>query len=332
MIWSQLPKRLLRFEISEACNYDCVFCCWRGNQPILNHKIKHNAHFFESKEYRLLLEAAIETGCTRAMLTGGEPFLLPSEQLLRIVSNLTSAKGLSDFWITTNGSFLSTELCLQLVNAGLKKIVISIAAADNQAYKLYTKQNRWNLDKVFSNISECAKLGLHVKVDVPMFSTNSTGISTYQELLKLIDSVKRLGVSEVAYFPIHETFENSQVFNALFVDTQAVTNAFQHSTRWRLKINSRGQTIFTDRDGKIDVIIPAKPTPIKNSCKRLNCGNWCQGAYAAYVIFDVERLYIRACHRTFGKGRNEFEVDRTRLNDHNYLVEVFKSVWSFAYN
>jgi len=324
--WSQLPKRLLRFEISEVCNYNCCFCCWRCVQPISSSKIQHNAHFLLPEEYRALLEAAVETGCTRAMLTGGEPLLLPFDQLIAIVHHLTSVTGISDFWITTNGSILTPELCKQLVEAGLKKMAISIAAADEISYRLYSKQKRWRLDDVFRGVFASVQAGLHTKIDVPL---STAGISTYQDLLKLVDAVTELGVQEIAYFPLHETWENRNVFKALFVDAQLITAALEQSTRWHLDINSRGQTVFTD--GTVDIIVPAKPMPIKASCQSLNCGHWCQGIYAAYVIFDSQRLYVRACHRTFGKRRNEFDVDRTRINDHNYLTDVFQSVWSFAY-
>jgi molybdenum cofactor biosynthesis enzyme MoaA len=280
----------------------------------------------EPEEYHTLLIAAVETGCFRAMLTGGEPLLLPIEKLAAIVTALTSVPNLKDFWITTNGSLLIPTFCKQLTVAGLRKVTISIAAADNQHYHLYSKQERWWLDDILRHIDTAIAMGLYVKVDVPL---SADGIRNYSELIKLIDILEEHGVREIAYFPLHLTWENRQVFKELFVEVEPITISFEQSQRWQQQLNPGSQIRYSD--GKINVIIPAKPVPLKPSCQCLKCGHWCQGIYAAYVIFNGQRLYVRACHRTFGKGRNEFDIARDKITDKAYLVKLFHSVWNFAY-
>ena len=88
--YSPLPDKLLRIEVSRICNYRCRFCCWkrpRGERGGMEGAL------LDPEACRSLLWALAESGCSRVMLTGGEPLLAPRDRLLGMVRGIAAHPG-----------------------------------------------------------------------------------------------------------------------------------------------------------------------------------------------------------------------------------------------
>ena len=67
--------------------------------------------------------------------------------------------------------------------------------------------------------------------------------------------------------------------------------------------------------------------------RKNRCRKFCQGTYAAYLMTENDRIFLRACHRHFQDQRNEFEIPRTvlRKKDRPELMKILQDVWKYAY-
>ena len=322
---SARPKRLLRILlVSEGvCNYRCSFCCfWNGEER------GQSFACFQPEEYQFLAACMVRSGCDRVMLTGGEPLLFPRQRLLGVMASISAVPGINDFWLTTNGSLLDRRLAAQLLAAGLRRVVVTIAACCQQDYAGYAHSRHANLDAIFENIAAAVALGLQVRVDVPL---SKDGVSSYGSLMRLLDRLKAVGVREVAYFRLHQTEENAAVFADLFVSADHITRQFVARQVWQLQRRGNGQAVFSD--GVLEVIVPATAHVHTPSCRRNRCGLSCQGSYAAYLVSEPERSYVRACHGRFSDARNEFEIPREllRRRDVDAVTGIFATAWKYAY-
>lgn len=106
----------LRISVTEACNFRCIYCAPNGHtapqeSPLSTDDIEH------------IVRAAVALGITKIRLTGGEPLL--RRDIIKIVHAISSVAGVQDLALTTNG-FLLGRLARDLVDAGLKRVNISL--------------------------------------------------------------------------------------------------------------------------------------------------------------------------------------------------------------
>ena len=59
------------------------------------------------------------------------------------------------------------------------------------------------------------------------------GIDSFDKLILLIHELEALGVTEIAYFKLHKTLENKEVYDKLVVDVDKITEMFYLSDEWR---------------------------------------------------------------------------------------------------
>jgi molybdenum cofactor biosynthesis enzyme MoaA len=319
--YSVLPQRLLRLELSENCNFECTYCCWKTNGAYAE-QVKILNPFFIHR----IVSASIASGCTRAMITGGEPFSLPFNYLTDVI-NLISKERLSDFWILTNGSEITAEKCIELKSNGLQKIVISLGASNQLDFENYTRQKSIQFNSILENISIAVKSDLRVKVDI---AVSNSGFPEGKLVFELMEKLSSIGVKEVAFFELHKTLENSSIFNKEFANVKNIVDFLSSNKDWKIVLNERGQTIA--KKGSLSVIIPALPIPYKESCIKRRCNRFCQGTYAAYVIPVTEnRAILRACHRRFKSGINQILISNEMTDIE--LKRIFNEIiWLFAYN
>lgn len=320
---SSMPKKLLRIVTvpERLCNYNCAFCCQTHNKSKV--PLKKTILPMYCKE---IVEAAVESGCQRVMLTGGEPLLCPENDLLAIVKAISLVDGINDFWICSNGSLLSEGICRKLKDNGLNKIVVTVAAETSEKYAAYTRQNSFHMDDILTNLSIAMKAGLRVKVDIPL---SRAGIKNVKEFLHLISTLKSIGIREVAYFQLHKTDMNQHVYEQLFVDQEIITWELTRDNSWQIIERDNGQKVFYD--GDMEIILPALMRHHTDNCDRNNCGHYCQGVYAAYLIPGKNDFVLRACHREV--SGNTFRVTQSDPGKDGKaaIADVFKRVWVWAY-
>ena len=141
LIYADLkPPKLMRIEISEKCNLNCVFCCWkRPYQPDDQTSVSSPICL---ENIKFIIDIMKELDCKSFHLTGGEPLMIDTKTLLDLISILSSDKEVKQFWITSNGTLLNINLIKKMHQAGLRNMVISLGAETNEKFQDYTK----NLD------------------------------------------------------------------------------------------------------------------------------------------------------------------------------------------
>lgn len=147
----------LRISVTDKCNLRCVYC-----MPPEGVKLKTHEEILTYEEIIRFARAAIKSGITKIRLTGGEP--LVRKDLAFLISELYQIPGLKDLSLTTNALLLKKQLP-ELVEAGLKRINISIDSLDPEVYRRLTRGGR--LDDVMAGLEAALEAGLDpVKVNV----------------------------------------------------------------------------------------------------------------------------------------------------------------------
>jgi GTP 3',8-cyclase len=137
----------LRISVTDKCNFRCTYCMpaegldWLRRDEILS---------FEEIERLARIFAAL--GIVEVRLTGGEP--LVRRDLPELVRMLAAIRGLRDLSLTTNGVLL-TRLAEPLVEAGLRRINISLDSLDHVRFAEITRRDA--LDQVLAGLAEAER-------------------------------------------------------------------------------------------------------------------------------------------------------------------------------
>lgn len=102
-----------------------------------------------------VIEVAVSQGIDEIRLTGGEPLLRPD--IVEIVARISSIENAPKLSMTTNGLALA-KLAKPLVDAGLRRINISLDTLDKDVFKKMT--HRYRINDVFAGIAAAKEAGL----------------------------------------------------------------------------------------------------------------------------------------------------------------------------
>lgn len=146
--------RDLRVSLTDRCSLRCTYCMpeqgmeWLARTSILT-----------LDEIERVARVAAAAGITTLRLTGGEPLLRPD--IVEVVDRLSRIRGVDGeplhLAMTTNGIRLA-ELLPQLVDAGLRRLNISIDTIDRERFAALTRRDR--LDDVLAGIEAARASGL----------------------------------------------------------------------------------------------------------------------------------------------------------------------------
>ena len=148
----------LRVSVTDRCDFRCFYC------------MSENMHFLPKKEVLSLEEldrlctAFIDQGVKRLRLTGGEP--LVRKGIMTLINSLSrhlESGSLSELTLTTNGSQLKT-MAGDLVNAGVKRINVSLDSLKEDRFHEITRWGRFN--QVMDGIETALAAGLKLKLNV----------------------------------------------------------------------------------------------------------------------------------------------------------------------
>ncbi|MCX5860853.1 MAG: GTP 3',8-cyclase MoaA [Desulfomonile sp.] len=140
----------LRVSITDLCNLRCVYC-----RPPEGVKLVSHNDILRYEEILAIIRAAKDLGIRKIRITGGEP--LVRRGAVEFIRQLVSLKGIEDVGLTTNGVLLSS-MAQELVDAGLKRINVSLDSLRTDTFKHIT--GRDYLAEVVSGIDEAIKVGL----------------------------------------------------------------------------------------------------------------------------------------------------------------------------
>jgi GTP 3',8-cyclase len=155
------PLRDLRISVIDRCNFRCQYCMPADKfGPDFVFLPKSALLTYEEIEH--ISRIFVKLGVEKIRLTGGEPLLRKNLSIL--VEKLSKIEGLKDIGLTTNGVLLS-KFALQLKNAGLKRVNVSLDSLNDE---LFGKINGKNVGTrpVLDGIKAAQDAGLGVKINM----------------------------------------------------------------------------------------------------------------------------------------------------------------------
>jgi cyclic pyranopterin phosphate synthase len=148
----------LRVSVTDRCDFRCVYCMAEDMTFL------PKADVLSLEELDRLCSAFIRRGVKKLRLTGGEP--LVRRDIMWLVQRLSrhlSTGALEELTLTTNGSQLA-KLAQGLVDAGVKRINVSLDSRDPVLFRQLT---RWgDLARVLDGIEAALAAGLKVKINM----------------------------------------------------------------------------------------------------------------------------------------------------------------------
>ncbi|HVM31279.1 MAG TPA: GTP 3',8-cyclase MoaA [Candidatus Limnocylindrales bacterium] len=156
------PLRDLRISVTDRCNFRCRYCMPREVYG-RSYRFLPRAELLTFEEIARVTALVAQLGVRKVRLTGGEPLL--RAQLPRLVRMLAGVAGVDDLTLTTNGSLLERH-ALQLKQAGLGRITVSLDALDETTFRLLSDADV-SLQSVLDGIAAAERAGL-VPINVNM--------------------------------------------------------------------------------------------------------------------------------------------------------------------
>jgi len=155
----------MRISITDRCNLRCTYC--------MPHAIPHLPHsdILRYEEILRVVRSTVGLGITRFKVTGGEPFA--RKGAADFIAALKAEPGVACVTVTTNGTHLA-EALPRLLEAGIDGVNISLDAVDPERYRQITGSDR--AEMVLHAIEQCAKSGIHTKVNSVLLEDNEDQI------------------------------------------------------------------------------------------------------------------------------------------------------------
>lgn len=189
----------LRISITDRCNLRCVYCIPAGRIPRLSH-----ADILRYEEIYRIVNVGIDLGISKIRITGGEP--LVRKGACEFLARLRATAGLEDISLTTNGVLLAQYLP-NILQAGIRRINISLDTLQKNKYAAITGQDRFN--SVWQGIHDALAAGFHpIKLNV--VALRGVNDDEFMDLARL--SLRYpLHVRFIEFMPIgdlHRSFED----------------------------------------------------------------------------------------------------------------------------
>lgn len=121
----------LRISVTDRCNLRCVYCMPEEGIKLIDHSLVLT--FEEIVEFT---KAAVGMGISKVRITGGEP--LVRRGIVNLVGMLARIDGIKDLSMTTNGLLLD-KYAVELKDAGLQRVNISLDTVNEQKYSAITR-------------------------------------------------------------------------------------------------------------------------------------------------------------------------------------------------
>jgi MoaA/NifB/PqqE/SkfB family radical SAM enzyme len=186
----------VNFQMTNRCPLRCKMCdIWK-----LNASPEKELSVESTKK---IIDECKDLGIDYISFVGGEA-LVRKEDTLELVEYVNS-KGLHST-IVSNAYFLDEETCRRLLDAGLKRLALSLDGAKKETHDFI--RGKGNYDKVI----EAARtmLNLREKGQIKVDFTTVVMSYNFRELLDIYELGKRIGIDQVFYqaVALDNTFKN----------------------------------------------------------------------------------------------------------------------------
>lgn len=155
------PLENVRISVIDQCNLRCTYCMPKevfGSE----YAFLPPSKLLSFQEIERLVKIFTELGVTKIRLTGGEPLM--RKGLPELIGKILCIEGIEDVSVTTNGLLLGTY-AKRLVDAGLKRINVSLDSLDSKTYGQMNGRNV-PVEKVLHSIEKAQKAGLQIKINM----------------------------------------------------------------------------------------------------------------------------------------------------------------------
>lgn len=152
-----VPVRHVQIEISNLCNYQCIFCPRTKT-------VRKKGMIDEALFYRLLQEVYDFGAREMSFHYSGDPFLHP-----KLAEYVKKAKeiGYSYVYIDTNGANAVPEKIRAVIDSGVDSIKFSVNAGTKETYKFIHGVDA--LDTVLKNVYYCDQYRKEVNSEMKLF-------------------------------------------------------------------------------------------------------------------------------------------------------------------
>jgi cyclic pyranopterin phosphate synthase len=137
----------LRLSITDRCNLRCRYCMPEEGVELIEH-----GDLLTYEEIRKVIEIFTRNGISKVRLTGGEP--LVRKGVVDLIKGIAHIEGVQDLSLTTNGVLLK-EYAAALVEAGLRRINVSLDTLHPERFAFITRRDKFN--EVWSGIEEALR-------------------------------------------------------------------------------------------------------------------------------------------------------------------------------
>lgn len=192
---------------SDICNFKCKFCP-TGDRELMK-EIERNSMIMDFDLYKKVIDDLCELEKPIKVLRlykDGEPLLNPRfADMIRYAKERGCAEQIDT---TTNASLLDPEKNLEIIEAGLDRINISINGLSDESYKEFTRHNV-KFDKLVENITHFYKHRKNCLVLIKMVGDNLSR-EEHERFYDIFGNIAdRIFIEHVA--PCWPTFEMTDV-------------------------------------------------------------------------------------------------------------------------
>ena len=131
------PVKDLRISVTDRCNFRCTYCM---PKEVYGESFKFlpKEELLDFDEIFRISECFAKLGVNKIRLTGGEPLVRRNiDQLIRKLSTIDE---IDDIAMTTNAYLLESKLDA-LIDAGLKRLTVSLDSIDDKTFKKMSGQD-----------------------------------------------------------------------------------------------------------------------------------------------------------------------------------------------
>ena len=256
------PVRDLRISVTDRCNFRCTYCMPREMFGP-DHEFLPRDQLLTFEELASLVTVFSSRGVTKVRITGGEPLL--RKGIEDLVGRIAGVEGIDDVTMTTNGSLLSRK-ARALVDAGLKRVTVSLDAMDDATF-MRMNDVGFPVSTVLAAIESAADVGLGpIKVNC----------------------VVQRGVNDGGTIDMARHFKGTPHI-VRFIEYMDVGN----TNGWRLDDVVPADEIL----GGIDAVFPLEAVPPNYPGEVANRFRYRDGSGEIGVIASVTRPFCGSCTR-----------------------------------
>lgn len=239
----------IRMSLTQRCNLNCVYCHHEGEGS-------PSGEMYTDEILRIL-RVARDLGMRRVKFTGGEPLL--RKDLGGIIA-YSYALGFEDVGVTTNGQLLR-ERALELYEAGLRRLNLSVPSVDPNVYRSITGGE---LRNVVDGLESARRLGIHVKINtVVMRGINDSSIGNIIEFARMRSS--QLQLIELEDLHLDKGFFEKYHFD--LTQTEETISRASDSVVERGEMNRR--RVYLVKGLPIEIVRPVSNPSFCAGCTRI---------------------------------------------------------------